>query len=151
MKEIFFEVFFSLVRLFLSTNDEFLRQKLVKKTKEFFNTYNNVKNVAKPGDIAQDDNNVAQYRHQDFLKSIDNLQELIEIMVHLKLVDPSPALLAQKNLLRLKSKIIDSILPKPKVTKGEKLIYNRGETLHVDKLPVAQRGRYLKEKVLDYL
>lgn len=76
------------MRLFLSTKDEFLKQKLEKKTKEFFRVAQSV------------DNKLAQ-------KQIDDLNEFIEILIHLKASDLSPALLAQKNLLRLRSEITD--------------------------------------------
>ncbi|TSC74849.1 MAG: hypothetical protein G01um101444_140 [Parcubacteria group bacterium Gr01-1014_44] len=85
----FFETFFSLVRLFLSTKDEFLKQKLEKKTREFFHVAQSV------------DNKLA-------IKQIDDLNEFIEILLYLKASDLSPALLAQKNLLCLYAEILGS-------------------------------------------
>lgn len=96
MKEIFFEVFLSLVRLFLNTKDEFLKQKLEKKTREFFSIVQNSVHVAQSVE-----NKLIQ-------KLINDLNEFIEILIHLKTSDLSPALLAQKNLLRLYSEILDS-------------------------------------------
>ena len=152
MQEIFFEAFFSLVRLFLSTNNEFLKQKLVKKSKEFFDNYNNVaqpdfttyKFVAKSDHIVQRNDNVAQCDLENILETADSLQELIEILIHLKLVDLSPALLAQKSLLRLKSETLDSMAPKEKTKKQA--------TGHVSKKMAAQqKNLYLKEKIMNYL
>ena len=102
MKEIFFETFFSLVRLFLSTKDDFLKQKLVKKTREFF-------------DVFQDSANVVQSSESKLrIKSLEDLNEFIDILIHSKLVELSPALLVQKNLLHLCSKIMDMAFPKSK-------------------------------------
>ena len=104
--ENFFEVFFSLVNLIAETKDDFLKEKLVKKTKEFFY-------VAQVGYFGPKKDNVAQY-NLEIKKLIGNIEEFIEILVHLKLVSLSPALSAQKNLLKLRLEILEATLPKPK-------------------------------------
>ena len=90
MLEIFFETFFSLVSLCLNIKDEFLQEKLVKKTREFYH-------VAQP------------VNQKELSKALSGLQELVEILIHLKLADPSPALLVQKNLLRFQSEIMGEV------------------------------------------
>lgn len=133
MKEVFFESFFSLTRLFLSTKDEFFKQKLAKKTKEFFIVAQDsifvaqadlaaFRYLAETLDMAQHSNHVAQYQLQNLFKLIDDLNELIDILIHLKTSELSPALLAQKNLLRLRSEILGWNLPKAikKVAKEKK-------------------------------
>jgi len=153
MQETFFEVFFSLTRLFLCTKDEVLKDKLVEKTKELFIHHlqgSTLRAEAKfpagalarleaPVDkLAKQEEHVAQCVPR-ILKMIDGLQELIEILIHLKLVDLSPALLAQKNLLRFQGEIIDLVSPKSKKTPPQ------GSTLRVDNF------KYSSQAILDYL
>ncbi|MDP3696641.1 MAG: hypothetical protein Q8R55_01260 [Candidatus Taylorbacteria bacterium] len=125
MKEIFFAAFFSLVRLSFSIKDKFFRQKLIKKIKDLFDffleeeqAYNvaqldftTFKDVAKSSDIVQHRNNVAQCRSDKLEKSIDEIFELTEILLYLKIVSLSPTLLAQKNILRLRFASIQNFSP----------------------------------------
>ena len=124
MKEIFFAAFFSLVRLSFSVKDKFFRQKLIQKAQKLFDFFlergvaSNVaqtdfttfKDVAKSSNIVQHRNNVAQYCSDKLKKSIDEIFELTEILLYLKIVSISPALLVQKNILRLRSEITNSVL-----------------------------------------
>lgn len=146
MKEIFFETFFSLVRLFLDVKDDFLQEKLAKKTKEFFEVvskhvaqsdFTTSRDVAKSDQIVQHVCHVAQ-SGQRLLKVINDINELVEILIHLKLVSLSPALSVQKNLLRFKTEILDSTLPKTK----------KGKT-KAD--PKNSKDNYSSQKLVDYL
>src|SRR3989338_2625603 len=100
MKEIFFAAFFSLVRLSFSIKDKFFRQKLIQKIKNLFDFF------LERGLVS----NVAQYESNGLEKSIDEIFELTEILLYLKIVSISPALLAQKNILRLRSELANSVL-----------------------------------------
>lgn len=131
MQEIFFECFFSLVRLFLDIEDDFLQEKLFQKTKEFFNSYNHV--------VQSSDNKLVA-------QSIYNLQELIEILVHLKLISLPPALSAQKNLLRLQSEIISFVQ-----NQNKKLIPKSRQASSLPKVTSQHKHSYLKEKIVEYL
>ena len=135
MKEIFFETFFSLVRLFLNTKNEFLKEKLVKKTREFFDAFQNsdspaqltdfatCEHIAKSANIPQHDKRVAQHWH--LLQIIDILDEFVEILLHLKISDLSPALLVQKNLFRLRLEIMDFV--------SVQGLQEKKETNHIEK------------------
>jgi len=133
MQEIFFESFFSLVQLSLQIKDEFFKEKLVNKTKEFFcATLIHMQGLALHVDKSvEQEKDVAQsVNYQSFLKTIGNLQELIEILVYLKMVDLSPALLAQKNLLLWQSEILGHIKPKTKLIRFKPPL--QGLALRVD-------------------
>ncbi|OGN31509.1 MAG: hypothetical protein A3I92_00495 [Candidatus Yanofskybacteria bacterium RIFCSPLOWO2_02_FULL_43_10b] len=154
MQIVFFEAFFSLVQLSLQIKDEFLKKKLVEKTEDFFSTalihfqgetLKVDKSVAKSSHIGQHEDSVAQCNLNKIGQSICNLQELIEILVHLKLVELSPALLAQKNLLKFKAEIIGTVSRK----ENPKEAINRKITL--SKKSASQRNAYLKERITDYL
>lgn len=97
MKEIFFSAIFSLAHLSFFIKDKFLRQKLIEKSGCFFDSFLESEWSTK----------VAHDQVDQLSNSIDQLFELIEILVYLKVVFLSPALLAQKNLLRLQFEIIN--------------------------------------------
>ncbi len=123
MKETFFAAFFSLSHLSFTLKDKFFRQKLIEKTKELF------------------DNHVVQSVDNKLTtQKITELNEFIDILIHLKLTPLSPALLAQKNLLHLHSEILDSASSKPKT----EAVKEKGKF-------VINTNKYYKEKIIAYL
>ncbi len=99
MRESFFICFFSLVRLSLDIEDKFLKMKLIRQINRFFDCF--IKIEKEEGD------SVAQYSQAELLKTTDEIIEFIEMLAYLKVLDLSPTLKAQKNILAFKSKFLD--------------------------------------------
>ncbi len=173
MQETFFEALFSLARLSLRIKDEFLKEKLGQKTKEFFSAaqlihlqglalqvdkstkqeervaqssdFATCEHIAKSANVVQHGKHVVQ--HWRLLQVVNDLNEFIEILMHLKLVDLSPALLTQKSLLRFKADIIG-----PAVFVKEKSKEAISSKSNLSKKAIAaQKNAYLKKKIVNYL
>ncbi|MBI2674251.1 MAG: DeoR family transcriptional regulator [Candidatus Yanofskybacteria bacterium] len=124
-----------LSKLFTTTEDRFLKQKLYDKLSRFvsafvterknnysYASYNlgfrNINNVAKSNDIVQRSTNVAQYHHQNLLNSTDNILDYLEYLAHISKNNTTPLLVAQRNLLKFKLHILQN----NKVSKNEKRV-----------------------------
>lgn len=106
MQKSFFIFFYSLVRMSFDLQDKFFRGKFIRKTNSLFEKFL---------ELGKEDNDrVAQSRisGKSLLGAINEINELIEILVYLKIVNLSPALSVQKKLLDLKSGVLDFIAAK---------------------------------------
>lgn len=123
MKENFFLVFFSLVRLSSDVEDKYLRIRLIRKINQFFDAFVEIQKE-KGDNVAQNDfttseeivkssyvvrhvEHVAQRNFNNLLAVTSEISELIEMFEYLKIIDLSPTLLVQKNLLSFKSAVLD--------------------------------------------
>ncbi len=108
MRKNFFVSFFCLVWLSSDIQDKFLRMKLIGKINRFFDLFLVLNKTGGEGEA-----NVAQYK-RDFLNSIEELFEFLDLLSYLKSASVSPILKAQKALLSLKSEILEiTVLAKP--------------------------------------
>lgn len=150
MKETFFEAFFSLTRLFLSVKDNFLKQKLAKKIEEFFMAAQDSAHVSRSVEFEPSQVDLAPYQRKAVLKLIiEELNEFIDLLIHFKISDLSPALLAQKKLLVFYLEIINCLVSKTEAAKP-KLIHNKGLTFFADKF-VKGKTKHSKERIIEYL
>ena len=139
MRENFFVCFFSLARLSLDIEDKFLRLKLIKKIGSFFDAFIDF-------EFGKEESGCVAQCRDKILKIIDELFELIDLFTHIKTVSPSSALLVQKSLLSLKSKILDFQIPaETLVGLKEKPKYPK------NKPPKTNNANIIKEKIISFI
>jgi len=139
MRENFFLCFLSLAHLSLGIEDKFLRSQLIKKTGSFFDAFADFEKQK------EESGYVAQCRGK-LLAAVGELFELMDLYVHIKTIDLSPALLVQKNLLSLKSKILDfQTLRETSVESEEK------PKLLKNKIPKTNNPNIIKEKIISFV
>ena len=139
MRENFFLCFFSLARLSLDIEDKFLRLKLIKKVGSFFDAFIDF-------ELEKEESGCVAQCKDKILKIIDELFELIDLFTHIETVNRSPALLVQKNLLSLKSKILDfQTLMETSVESEEK------PKLLKNKIPKTNNANIIKQKITSFV
>lgn len=138
MQKLFFIFFYSLVRLSFDLQDKFFRTKFIRKTNSLFEKFLELK-------VEKGSEHVAQSRlsARDLLAIIDEINELIEILIYLKIVNLSPALLTQKKLLDFKSEILEFLSEKTKEVKLKEA--NEGEKLDIS-VPTSRQTEQSEEK-----
>lgn len=146
-------------KLFMTTDDRFLKQKLHGKISDFVSAFVEQKSIYSPMS-----HNVA---HQTLLNSINNLIDFLEHLVHTSKTNTTPLLVAQRNLLRFKlhilqqskkrkggtsdiqrpSDVVNSVSPKPSARKSRLKVDSNKERIfnYIKKTPDARARDVMTE------